>query len=56
MERILFTLIMTVLSNASPSIIESIRDWVRSLKATASETPNPWDDVLASFLEKLVGA
>ena len=55
MERILLSLIVGVLENASPMIIESIKGWVKDLKAKAAATPNPWDDVLASFLEKIVG-
>ncbi len=49
------TILKLILRNATPNIIEQIRQLVADFKAKTDETPNPYDDMLADFLQAIVG-
>ena len=55
MEKILVTLIVNVLTNASPVIKDALKGVARDLKEKAAKTPNPWDDVLANLFGSIAG-
>ena len=55
MEKFLVTLIVNVLSNASPVIKDALKGVARDLKEKAEKTPNPWDDILANLFGSIAG-
>jgi hypothetical protein len=55
MEKWILTIITHVLEVASPELLQDIRISVDRLVTQAKGTDNPWDDVLAGFLQMLVG-
>jgi len=49
------TILKLILASATPDIIEQLRKVVAEFKASADKTPNPYDDMLADFLQAIVG-
>lgn len=55
MEDMIVDLIKIVMKAASPEIVASMRSLVQEMKTRATQTENPWDDILAGLLEMSVG-
>jgi hypothetical protein len=55
MSNFFMRLLQIILATSTPAIIESLREMVAEFKKKAAATPNPVDDILAGFLEALVG-
>ena len=55
MQKWFLTVLMHVISVASPEILKSVRVKIAELADEAKKTENPWDDVLAGIMQMLVG-
>lgn len=49
------TVLKLILGRATPEIIEQIRQLVADFKVKTDETANPYDDMLADFMQAIVG-
>ena len=55
MDKWVLVVILKALASASPRIVAALRQMVQELVDRASETENPWDDVLTELLQTIVG-
>lgn len=55
MNQWLLIVIQSIIRNASPEIINGLRSAILEWYTKAKATPNPWDDILPSFLLMMLG-
>lgn len=58
MDRIPVNLILLIIKQLlkviSPELRKLIEEWINNLEEQASQTPNPWDNILVGFLKVLL--
>ena len=55
MDKWFYAIIKGAVSMASPEILDGIRQSVQDMVDRAKKSPNKWDDMLAGFLQMIVG-
>ena len=53
-SKFVMIILPAILKSISPILIAQMQSLVFQLRETAQATPNPWDDILVSFLEEVV--
>jgi len=53
-QRVFFQLLNVALSAMTPELKKFLHQLIKDFKARAAQTPNPWDDIIASLLEALL--
>lgn len=55
MEKLLFSVLTSLIPVISPEIKKALDQFVDDLAKKAAETPNPFDDILVAFVKVLIG-